>query len=144
MSAWTYISAAVSHCQTLRYHRQEGSSDPRQEMGRDLFLSVYKFEKGLSLRLGRPSGVRDAEITLPMASDGHRSTRSARIQGQVYDQLYSLGGLSKAEERGRLARELSEEVRGVLIEIRAELLVRLTLLVTFRKADSCSAAAMLG
>lgn len=123
MSAWTYISSAVNHCQTLRYHRLQDASDSKHGAGNDLFMSVYRFEKGLSLRLGRPSGIRDAEITLPIASDGHRATRSARIQGQVYDQLYSPGGLSSSEERGRLARALSEEVRGILTEIRAEISV---------------------
>lgn len=127
MSAWTYISAAVNHCHTRQYHRLQDSSDPKQGVGRDLFLSVYRFEKGLSLRLGRPSGIRDAEITLPVASSEHLATRSARIQGQVYDQLYSLGGLSNPEERDRLARALSEEVEGILVEIRAEISVGRTL-----------------
>lgn len=124
MSAWTYISSAVNHCQTLRYHRISNHPDPKQAMGNDLFLSVYKFEKGLALRLGRPSGIRDTEITLPVVCSGNRATRSARIQGQVYDQLYRLGGLSDFGERGRLARLLAEEVRGILMEIRAEISVR--------------------
>lgn len=90
----------------------------------ELFLSVYRFEKGLALRLGRPSGIRDTEIATSIMFNNHRANRSARIQGQVYDQLYSFNSSEDSEERGMLAKNLAEEVRGILKCIRSEITVR--------------------
>ncbi|GKT63934.1 fungal specific transcription factor domain protein [Colletotrichum tofieldiae] len=79
-----------------------------------LFWAVFKFEKGLALRLGRPSGIRDAEITLLAKPDEHRTTRIARIQGQVYDQLYSPAGLPTSAERKAQAMKFADELADVL------------------------------
>ncbi|KAE8451664.1 hypothetical protein EG329_003121 [Mollisiaceae sp. DMI_Dod_QoI] len=121
--AWTFISTAANFCQTLGYHRSHpprGDNDSLLATQRRLFWTVYKVEKGLSLRLGRSSTIRDVDITLPI--DQTRPTRLGRIQGQVYDQLYSPAGLSQPynAERGRMAEALAKELRDVIKETRSE------------------------
>lgn len=83
-------------------------------------------EKGLSLRLGRASHLRDEDITLACESDS-RDVRAARIQGKVYDQLYSPGGLSRTHnERVVIAQSLVEELRSLIDEADAEIEVSLS------------------
>ena len=113
----------MNHCQTLRLHRQENVQFSSQKLGQDLFIAVYRFEKGLSLRLGRPSSIRDVEIAPSIALGNHRATRSARIQGQVFDQLYSASAMTTAEERGMAAWGLAEETKEILVQIRSEVSV---------------------
>ncbi|CAG8881634.1 unnamed protein product [Penicillium salamii] len=61
---------------------------------------VYFLDKCLSLRLGRASTIPDSDITLPRPSAGKPNdapvmayyplwTESARLQGRIYDMLYS-------------------------------------------------------
>lgn len=65
-----------------------------------LFWSVYYLDKSLSLRLGRSSSIQDWDINVPdlitHAPDGpmgyhfyHLWSRTARVQGQIYEHLYS-------------------------------------------------------
>ena len=91
-----------------------------------LFWTVYKIDKGLSLRLGRCSNIRDDEIMLPELPNDHRAIRVARIQGKVYDQLYGPMSLRRSDiERGHMAETLAEEARGLVNEVYVELAVRL-------------------
>jgi hypothetical protein len=90
-----------------------------------LFWTVYKIEKGLSLRLGRSSNLRDAEITIANDQEELRRTGLARIQGKIYDQLYSPEGLSRSDaERGRLAETLAGELRALVHTTRIDIEVR--------------------
>lgn len=124
--AWAFISAASDLCQTLGYHRLrflKENDHPLQCAQQRLFWTVHRLDKGLSLRLGRSCNIRDAEITLPFP-DGSRSTRIAIIQGKVYDQLYSPGGLSRPDaERGYIAETLAGELRELISEIYVEVSV---------------------
>lgn len=81
-----------------------------------LFWTVYRMEKGLSLRLGRSSNIRDIDIALPFDPEGERHSRLARIQGKVWDQLYSPTSLAQVDNhaRGQLAEQLSKELREVI------------------------------
>ncbi|KAF5621438.1 hypothetical protein F25303_12308 [Fusarium sp. NRRL 25303] len=54
---------------TLGYHRLDSPKDGLQHMQSDLFWVVYAYEKGLSLRLGRCSGVRDSEVANGLAQE---------------------------------------------------------------------------
>jgi len=125
--AWTFISAASSLCQTLGYHRlypPKENDRPLRAAQERLFWTVYKLEKGLSLRLGRSSKIRDDEITLPFDPNEPRSNRLGRIQGKIYDQLYSPVGLSQPDdERGHIAEELAGELRELINETHVEILV---------------------
>ncbi|OTA87219.1 hypothetical protein M434DRAFT_24015 [Hypoxylon sp. CO27-5] len=109
----------------LGYHRLHSlkETDPSFPSAQEsLFWTVYKYDKSLSLRLGRPSNIRDAEITLPLSSDEPRRTRLARIQGKAYDQLYSPAGLSQPDaERDRRAEALAIELRGLVDETHTEI-----------------------
>lgn len=71
-----------------------------------LFWAVYALEKSVALRLGRPSTIRDQDITIPrlaldrkMASLAYNQLPDwidfASIYGRLYDSLYSLKALTK-------------------------------------------------
>ncbi|KPM41083.1 hypothetical protein AK830_g5462 [Neonectria ditissima] len=125
MGAWTFISAALSHCQTLGYHRLGAAKEPRGASCTDqerLFWTVYGFETGLSLRLGRSSGIQDADIMLPISPSQPRTVKVARIQKRVYNQLYSATGQSSStEERSCSVQRLSQELKELIEEVRAEI-----------------------
>ncbi|KAI3343016.1 fungal-specific transcription factor domain-containing protein [Ustulina deusta] len=119
--AWTYISSAANLCQTLGLHRlaNPGQNDGSQETQANLFWLVFLLEKSLSLRLGRPSNLRDAEITTPLPSEANirRCSRTSMIQGKIYDQLYSPAGLARLDiERGVIAQTLASELREMIDE----------------------------
>jgi hypothetical protein len=125
--AWKFVSAALDLCQTLGYHRRRPRTERDQAL-RDaqeqLFWTVYGMEKGLSLRLGRSSTIRDGEITLPLDQDEPRATKLGRIHGMVYDQLYSPVGLSRSsDERSYAVESLAEDVRRIIREAHAEVAV---------------------
>lgn len=71
-----------------------------------LFWSIYSLERGVSLRLARPSTIRDHDITIPEpepeTSTSTATTQSllesvnaARIYGLVYDDIYSPRALAQ-------------------------------------------------
>jgi hypothetical protein len=83
-------------------------------------------DKALSLRFGRSSNIRDFDITLPREPDEPLTTRLARLQGKVYDQLYSPPGLSMPDDiRSQTAEGLAAESRELLHETHVEVFVSL-------------------
>lgn len=87
---------------------------------------MHKIEKGLSLRLGRASNIRDSEITIPFDKKDALHSRLARIQGRIYDRLYSPAALGQdVEERGRVAEALAGELRQLIDDMHVEIFVRL-------------------
>ncbi|TVY68305.1 putative transcriptional regulatory protein [Fusarium oxysporum f. sp. cubense] len=125
--SWTLISTAMTLCQTLGYHRLDSPKDGHQHMQSDLFWVVYAYEKGLSLRLGRCSGVRDSEVSLTRQENQHRSIRLGRIQGKAYDQLYSPEGLTTSNAtRCEVANSLSQELQSIIDETHHEIAQALT------------------
>lgn len=112
-------------CQTLGYHRLDSPKDGLQQMQSDLFWVVYAYEKGLSLRLGRCSGVRDSEVCSPRQANQHRSIRLGRIQGKAYDQLYSPEGLRTSNTtRYEVANGLAQELQCIIDDTHHEIAVR--------------------
>lgn len=125
--AWMLISNAMTACQTLGYHRIDRNSGGDKDMQTQLFWAVYTYENSLSLRLGRCSGIRDSDITLPIEPNQHRAIRLGRIQGKVYNQLYSPEGLSSADDvRGEAAEGLAQQVQAIIDESQADVAVRMT------------------
>lgn len=126
--AWVFISSALNICQTLGYHRLSsvgGSKSPLRISQENLFWAVYSFESGLSLRLGRSSSVRDADITLLASQEEPRSLKVARIQRRAYDHLYSTTASCKSSsERSRSARDLAKQLRDLLDQAQSEITVR--------------------
>ncbi|KAH8678426.1 hypothetical protein BX600DRAFT_452045 [Xylariales sp. PMI_506] len=122
--AWTFISTASNICQTLGYHHAPSPRDieaPLQAAQASLFWNVYRMEKALSLRLGRSSTIRDSDVTLSVDPKQSRYTRLAKIQGRVYDQIYSPASSTQTNEytRGQIAIELATELRHIITETSA-------------------------
>ncbi|KAF7547811.1 hypothetical protein G7046_g8890 [Stylonectria norvegica] len=124
-SAWIFLSTALSHCQTLGYHhpsatRAGGASE--RAARESLFWAVYSFESGLALRLGRSSGIQDADIKLPIGPGAPRTVKLAQIQKKVYNELYGAASLAlSAEQREHSVQCLSEDVRGLREGVRREI-----------------------
>ncbi|KAL5336348.1 hypothetical protein BJX70DRAFT_400638 [Aspergillus crustosus] len=118
--SWALISSALSHCQTLGYHRLRpangvNATDSRREAQERLFWNVFSYENGLSLRLGRQSGICDNDITLLVDPAEPRSIIVSRIQRKAYQHLYSAASVNEpAEDRIRCTWELSEELQGLI------------------------------
>ncbi|KAK6524755.1 hypothetical protein TWF281_011654 [Arthrobotrys megalospora] len=125
--AWTLCSAAARHVFTLGYHRERSlKSDPPNiaDEKRHLFWSLYGVDKNLSLTLGRASNFQDFDIdteyfsiseTEGIAPWDHASITFislGRLQGMVYDRLYSATALKKSQaERHALISDLDAELR---------------------------------
>ncbi|KAE8140310.1 fungal-specific transcription factor domain-containing protein [Aspergillus pseudotamarii] len=114
----TFISAAASHCQMLGYHREityRGDNTGNSENMRRLFWTTYVFEKHMSLYFGRASNMQDFDIDAqypaittdpavrPWDASFVMGIRLAKIQGEIYDQLYSAEG-SKNPHPERMQR----------------------------------------
>jgi hypothetical protein len=122
--AWTLISNAMTLCQTLGYHRLDGHSGDNKEMQTRLFWAVYTYENGLSLRLGRCSGIRDSDVTLVIEPGHHRAIRFGNIQGRIYNHLYSPKGLAATEDtRAEAAGNLAQEIQSIIDETEADISV---------------------
>ncbi|WAO96393.1 Zn(2)-C6 fungal-type domain-containing protein [Fusarium falciforme] len=123
--AWTLLSNALSLCQTLGYHRLSNSrrgTGAAQDAQKQLFWAVFGYESGLSLRLGRSSGIRDSDIVTPVNPNEPRFIKVSRVQRQVYDRLYSPASLSaSADDRYQTCQRLSQEMRATIYETRVEL-----------------------
>ena len=127
--AWTFVSTASNLCQTLGYHRlafPRESEKPFRAAQERLFWTVHELDKGLSLRLGRPSNICDTRITISFEANVPRHTRLARIQGKAYDQLCSPAAPSQpSNECGHMIEVLSRELQEIIDETRAECFVGL-------------------
>ncbi|KAL5318108.1 hypothetical protein ACEPPN_015213 [Leptodophora sp. 'Broadleaf-Isolate-01'] len=110
-SAWNFITASSQMVQTLGFHDRFSLPDDDAETKTykiQLFWSIYVVEKGLSLQLGRSSTIRDIDITVPLPvqhskldfmfdSTSFRPIELSRLQGMVYDKIYSPGALMQPD-----------------------------------------------
>jgi hypothetical protein len=99
-----------------------------------LFWALYTIEKGMSLRLGRSSTIRDHDITVPRLILDCKMTSLiyhrlpdwidvASLYGRVYDNVYSPNALAQPVSiRASHARSLATEFEGIMA-MRAELYV---------------------
>lgn len=105
-------------CQSLGYHRSVPNSSIKA-----IFWFVYVLDKDISLCLGRSSTLQDYDIAVglpdispdPKLRPWHQIiqtwVRYSRIVGQIYEQLYSVRGLSEsAEVRSIKASDLALQV----------------------------------
>jgi hypothetical protein len=93
-----------------------------------LFLTIYRVDKGLSLRLGRASSIQEYTLSLTLESFEHRWNRTATILGRTYEQLYSPSALSQSlAERIGKAEVLAREMQTLVDESRDLLEVSLFL-----------------
>ncbi|PYH87834.1 fungal-specific transcription factor domain protein [Aspergillus ellipticus CBS 707.79] len=127
--ALTLTSTAVRLCQTLGYHRSTSIyQDSNRSRGSALFWTVYCFDRAVSLRLGRASTIQDYDIAAPEVMDlssvgePHRTIyplwiKLARIQGKVYESLYSPAALLQPEtERASQASKLAAEMQQTVMQ----------------------------
>ncbi|KAK6224272.1 fungal specific transcription factor [Colletotrichum tabaci] len=133
-AAWNFIATASHMTQTLGCHSIAAIAHeaPQNKYGKiKIFWLIYVIEKGLSLRLGRSSTIRDNEVTVPRPqADTHgysdptlmclfpECTRLATLQGMVYDQIYSPASLCQPQE-DRHTEKLAEVIGGPLFEAMA-------------------------
>ncbi|KAL2839473.1 hypothetical protein BJX68DRAFT_198610 [Aspergillus pseudodeflectus] len=101
-AAWTFISRASLMCQALGFHSSHSLATERPGVVQHkmhLFWVVYVLEKAVALRLGRPSTIRDQDITVSrlaldrkMASLAYNRLPDwidvAALYGRLYDDLY--------------------------------------------------------
>ncbi|KAF5579814.1 fungal specific transcription factor [Fusarium pseudocircinatum] len=124
-AAWDFIASASHLSQTLGLHSKTTMAldPPDLRMNKiRIFWLVYIQEKGLSLRLGRSSTIRDADITIPVPSIEARPNigyfgrldkmkELASLQGKIYDQLYSSAALAQPQSvRATRSRALASEL----------------------------------
>lgn len=141
--AWTITSRASELCQSLGFHRLSTMKDDSEAMKSDkisLFWTIYILEKGLALRLGRSSTIQDYDVTVPCTFKTSGTNRlhqydqyftswikMAKIQGCVYENLYSPKALSmEAQTRQTHANLLIQEME-VLYHSLEDIRVRLNL-----------------
>jgi len=90
----------------------------------NLFWSVYRLDKGIALRLGRSSNIRDEDVLLSF-SETSRGIQIARVQGRTYDGLYSPQSLLRPEaERAHIAQSLAIDTRQCIAKTRDAISVR--------------------
>ncbi|OJJ65052.1 hypothetical protein ASPSYDRAFT_39849 [Aspergillus sydowii CBS 593.65] len=122
----TLISVASRHCLVLGYHRSLTYQNQKADMASNicrLFWTVYLLDKNMSLLLGRASCIQDYDIDVPYPTcTGDLVTRAwdegwiaflslGRLQGQIYDRVYSAAALKLAPEvRAHSINELAQEL----------------------------------
>lgn len=89
---------------------------------------IVIFDKGLSLRMGQPSAIRNNEFTLQRLADATQDDVSAigpssllskwidfsLLQGKIYDELYSPGALLQAQSiRVTRAQQLAADLQRI-------------------------------
>ncbi|KAI5463944.1 hypothetical protein BGZ63DRAFT_421035 [Mariannaea sp. PMI_226] len=129
--AWHLNSAAAELCLTAGFHRKSSCKiDPEVLRVRSgLFWYIYTTDRALALRLGRAPVIQDFDIDIPrsFSFDGMMSSettgvatiwlKSATLQGQIYEQLYSPAAVAHSQaELAEQARRLATQCRQLEIE----------------------------
>ncbi|PKX88891.1 putative C6 transcription factor [Aspergillus novofumigatus IBT 16806] len=108
-TAWTFISRASLMCLSLGFHSSHAMVTEQENAVQRkmcLFWAVYALEKAVALRLGRPSTIRDQDITIPRLTLDRKMTSlaynrlpdwvdMASLYGHLYDSLYSPTALTQ-------------------------------------------------
>lgn len=115
-------AAAVQMCQSLGYHRIS-DTQPDIDARKRVFWTTYVLDKSLSLRIGRTSTLQDCDISTKTVEfpenrlqiPWHMMYLSwislARLQGQVYHDLYTIHAMSAPlDVRIKRAEKLVEEL----------------------------------
>lgn len=113
-------------CHTLGYHRRSTlihEDVATADIKRHIFWQLYMLDKNLSLNLGRSSNFQDSDIDAEFFTPDTNPTQRpwdmmtlativfAKVQGQVYDKLYSASAFSSSPiDRSTAISELSTQV----------------------------------
>ncbi|KAJ4252441.1 hypothetical protein NW762_011042 [Fusarium torreyae] len=124
--SWNFIAAAAQMCQTIGFTRDaltKPETPEAKQRRAKLVWCIHMLDKLLSLRLSRPSLIRDGEITLRFemfeadVGDGIGSViakwaHMCDLQGRVYDFLYSPRALAQPDgQREAHARDLATQMQ---------------------------------
>ncbi|CRK29983.1 hypothetical protein BN1708_005116, partial [Verticillium longisporum] len=127
-AAWSFISTSAHACQALGLHSAVSlhpASSAQQVRKLRLFWAVYGSEKGLALRLGRSSSIRDSDITIPRPKQPTGPdllinkltplwTQGGALQGRLYDEIYSPGAFLQPQQvRYERARTLIDDLKSL-------------------------------
>ncbi|GAB7351867.1 hypothetical protein MBLNU459_g2419t1 [Dothideomycetes sp. NU459] len=120
--AWRFVSISARLCLDLGLHRHKTNhQDPDDNIKKILFWYTYSFDRGLSLNFGRTPTFSDHDISIeyPAIQSPDTSTYDlhiiwldlARIQGRIYQKLYSAQGQNGSQEqKTQSARSLFAEL----------------------------------
>ncbi|KAG9254053.1 uncharacterized protein F5Z01DRAFT_622611 [Emericellopsis atlantica] len=131
--AWHLNCMAALLCQAGGFHRAEVlANDPPKvaQVKAIVFWQVYTWDKGLSLRLGRSSIMKDYDISIPEGPsyEGFKHLEKSdapqlwltisKFQGKTFEDLYSPAALRESkEELSRRAQSLAVNCRGLWDEV---------------------------
>ena len=116
---------AARLCRNAGYHREESYrlslSEEETQNRKWLFWTIYAVDHAMSLNFGQAANIPDFDLTVVMPSrTGHNDppwsklwiwVEVARIQGKVYEQLYSARAQQMdSEARASSARDLAAEL----------------------------------
>ena len=123
-------------CQSAGFHRAQSMVQDTEAVRHHklwVFWTFYGIEKGLSLRIGRASTVRDRDLATPLpemasvvnpspyAAHAVRWIRLSSIQGKIYDNLYSPASLSEPDYvRQNWVDALVNETKQLCVEAQVE------------------------
>ncbi|KAB8343138.1 hypothetical protein FH972_022731 [Carpinus fangiana] len=122
--AWTLVGKAFELAQSLGLHRARHFDDESTDIANSkssVFWLLYTVDKALSLRLGRAPHMHDYDIDAPVAfhTVDHGPVSQyfilwvdcARIQGELYEKLYSPQGIScSADHRAHQALRIVDRL----------------------------------
>ncbi|KAL2799262.1 hypothetical protein BJX66DRAFT_333165 [Aspergillus keveii] len=123
---WKLVSAAVTHCQSLGYHREttyRNMPPQKAESIRRLFWTVYAFDRNMSLVLGRASFAQclDIDAQYPTISTDPAlrawdesfimGVRLAELQGRIFTGLYFTTTMARdMAQREQLIADLAQTI----------------------------------
>ncbi|KAH7031515.1 uncharacterized protein B0I36DRAFT_363197 [Microdochium trichocladiopsis] len=135
---WTFASQALNMCQTLGYHKNQTLKldTPLIRLQKTwMFWTMFMMTQAVSLRLGRSSVMPDYDISVPIPKPDEdtfnrfsnaiiRCMRFSRVQGKVYEALYSYTALSQpAHVRAQRAAMLADDLKAVHMQVKRDQMV---------------------
>jgi len=110
---WTFVSTGARQAISLGYHRESSLKNDSAEVANDkrlVFWTYYIVDKNLSFSMGYSSTMQDYDIDIgyftlssdPGARPWDKATLAmieiSRLQGLIYERLYSLQALNATPE----------------------------------------------
>ncbi|KAF2759746.1 hypothetical protein EJ05DRAFT_498949 [Pseudovirgaria hyperparasitica] len=129
--SWKLTAAAASAALSMGWHRMsEDDTDQQRRRKAQIFWYIYVMDRSISLRFGRAAILQDYDIDVDLPDYGSSPVaqystkvvclwiRTARVQGRVYEQLYSPAALKQSREvQKNHAKLLLHEIETVREEI---------------------------
>lgn len=123
---WTFASTGARQVLSLGYHRKSTMKNDQFEVAEDkrqVFWSFYMVDKNLALNMGYSPTIQDYDIDVdyfqvspdpgvaPWDKAALATVDLARLQGLIYERLYSLQGLhASVESKSQNVSKLSQRL----------------------------------